>query len=75
MTLLPSNEQGSEEFSPAAENVVQGFLKVWRCFGQLPSDLINVLFVTLLDFLAKQLAERAVPDALIALLRMIRHQI
>src|SRR5688572_17818722 len=39
----------SEHFLPARENVVQRILEVRRRFGELLPDLVDVLFVALLD--------------------------
>ena len=46
-----------------------------RVLRDVAPDLLQVFFVALLDFLAKELPQRAIAKAFIALLRMIRHQI
>ena len=74
--LLPAvSRQPSEKLSPAAQNLIQRFLKVRRSFSKFTTNLLDVFLITLLDLLAEKLPQGAVPDSLIALLRMIRDQI
>ncbi len=64
-----------EHFLAPSENVVQGVLEVRCRFGKLLSDLLDVLFVALLDLLSKQLLQRTRTHSLIAFLRMVRHHV
>ena len=65
----------SEQATATRENFVERFLKVRRVLGHIPSNLFDVLLIALLDLLAKELTQRTVAKAFVALLGMIRHQI
>lgn len=50
----------SKYFLPAGKKIVEGFLKVWRRFRELASDLKNVFLVALLNLVLEKLLQRAV---------------
>jgi hypothetical protein len=64
-----------KQLSPAAKDLVQRVLKMRRTFGQLAANLLDEFLVALLDLLAEELSQRAIAQAVLLLLRMIRHQV
>jgi hypothetical protein len=65
----------SEEATAAGENLVERVLEVRCRLGDVAPDLLDVLFVALLDFLAEQLTECTVSQPFVAFLRMVRHEV
>src|SRR5881296_720605 len=57
------------------ENLVQRLTPERRALRQFGSDLLDVLLPTLLDFVFEQLRQGAVAQPLLALLRVVHHEI
>src|SRR5690242_21828936 len=64
-----------EDLLPAREHVVQCVLEVRRRLGEFLSDLLYVLLVALLDFLAKELLQCPGTHSFVALLRVVRDHV
>src|SRR3981081_2475041 len=61
----------SEELLASREDIVERVLEVGGRLGKLTSDLLYVLFVALLDLLAKELLERAIANSFLPLAREV----
>src|SRR5690348_1878571 len=76
-SLDASANQGptSEDPFAAREHVVQRILKMRGALGELASHLVDVFLVALLDFLAKELAQRAVAQTFAVFVGEVRDDV
>src|SRR6266571_8444085 len=72
---LASPRPASEDLAASCENLVERFRPEWCALGEVCAHLLHVLLPALFDLVLKHQGQRAIPNPLLSLLRVVHHEV